>query len=368
MSIFTSLLISTKKKISSLIDGIFLESIVFDGNSFIDTGVNYQSCTINTKMAFDYKNTRMLHGWGLQASEYWGSNSDNLFELGEDTLLTNSDTTQVSNIEIVVDALTNTTILTINDNTIYRTGNGSIPNNTYKLGGLGEYGFYGKVYSHSIKDANGVLIQDLRPCLDSDGNPCFYDKVTGNYFYNQGSGIFSYIGHKKISQLDTTSVYIDTNVIPTLNTSFEIETAIAPSYKNGRDLFGSKNSENDSGAFGIFANSSNNTFGFYRWGNTIECILVDTLSHIYYLSNNKAIIDGVEYSLPEGINTNNNIYTLTIGGFNNNGMIYPAPQKVKSCKIWENNILIRYLIPVLRADGTECMFDEVEQKYYERIY
>lgn len=368
MSIFRNLLIANSKT-SNLINGIFLESIIFDGNSFIDTGIPYQTCTINTKIQFDYKDSRMLHGWGAQAGEYWGSNINNSYELGETTVLSNSDTTQVANIHIEVDASTTTTTLTVNNETISRTGNGSIPSGNYLIGCVNNnYNFYGKIYSHTVRNADGVLIQDLHPCLDPDGIPCFYDRVTGEYFYNQGVGNLSYIGHTKLTYLDTTSIYIDTGVIPTLHTSFELETAIAPRYKNGRDLFGSRNSHDSNGAFGIFANSTYNTFGFYRWGNTIECTLVDTLSHTYYLSNSIAKIDDITYSLPSGTTTNNNIYPLVIGGFNDNGIIYPAPQKVKSCRIWENNILIRYLIPVVRADGMECLFDLVEDKYYERKY
>ena len=133
MSIFRNLLIANSKT-SNLINGIFLESIIFDGNSFIDTGIPYQTCTINTKIQFDYKDSRMLHGWGVQAGEYWGSNINNSYELGEITVLSNSDTTQVANIHIEVDASTTTTTLTINNETISRVGNGSIPSGNYLIG------------------------------------------------------------------------------------------------------------------------------------------------------------------------------------------------------------------------------------------
>ena len=59
MSIFRNLLIA-KNKLGNLIDGFFVESIVFNGNSYIDTGINYQSCTINTRMSFDYKGSRNI--------------------------------------------------------------------------------------------------------------------------------------------------------------------------------------------------------------------------------------------------------------------------------------------------------------------
>lgn len=39
---------------------------------------------------------------------------------------------------------------------------------------------------------NGVLIRDFIPVLDKDNVPCMYDKVTGQFFYNQGTGEFLY--------------------------------------------------------------------------------------------------------------------------------------------------------------------------------
>lgn len=39
----------------------------------------------------------------------------------------------------------------------------------------------------------GVLTQDLKPCLDEDGTPCFYDAMSGEFFRNTGSGNLGYI-------------------------------------------------------------------------------------------------------------------------------------------------------------------------------
>ena len=35
---------------------------------------------------------------------------------------------------------------------------------------------------------NGILVGDFRPALDENDVPCYYDEVTQQYFYNQGSG------------------------------------------------------------------------------------------------------------------------------------------------------------------------------------
>lgn len=49
----------------------------------------------------------------------------------------------------------------------------------------------GKVTPLQIFES-GVLIQDLRPYVDSDGVACFKDVVTGDLFYNQGTGTLGY--------------------------------------------------------------------------------------------------------------------------------------------------------------------------------
>ncbi len=41
-----------------------------------------------------------------------------------------------------------------------------------------------------IYDDNNILIFNGSPVLDSDGTPCMYDKVSGTFFYNAGTGEF----------------------------------------------------------------------------------------------------------------------------------------------------------------------------------
>ena len=55
----------------------------------------------------------------------------------------------------------------------------------------GEYGyyFYGRVeYYKIIRNGNKIL--DLVPYIDPHGIVCMYDRVSGNFFYNQGTGEF----------------------------------------------------------------------------------------------------------------------------------------------------------------------------------
>ena len=49
--------------------------------------------------------------------------------------------------------------------------------------------FQGKIYMCKIWD-NNSLVRDFIPVLDSNNVPCMYDKVTRQFFYNQGTGQF----------------------------------------------------------------------------------------------------------------------------------------------------------------------------------
>ena len=46
-----------------------------------------------------------------------------------------------------------------------------------------------RIYKFQIYLSSGI-VRDFIPVLDPDGIPCMYDKVTNQYFYNQGTGNF----------------------------------------------------------------------------------------------------------------------------------------------------------------------------------
>ena len=49
---------------------------------------------------------------------------------------------------------------------------------------------YGQIYYYQLLDKNDNLLLDIIPVLDQDGVPCMYDRVTGSFFYNSGTGDF----------------------------------------------------------------------------------------------------------------------------------------------------------------------------------
>lgn len=49
-----------------------------------------------------------------------------------------------------------------------------------------------KLYNFSIKDGSEKIVLDFIPCLDDNGRPCMFDRVSRKPFYNSGTGEFLY--------------------------------------------------------------------------------------------------------------------------------------------------------------------------------
>lgn len=47
-----------------------------------------------------------------------------------------------------------------------------------------------RLYYFQVYDKDMKLIQDLRPCIDGYNVACMYDRVSGQYLYNKGTGEF----------------------------------------------------------------------------------------------------------------------------------------------------------------------------------
>ena len=62
----------------------------------------------------------------------------------------------------------------------------------YGNGRIEEYAS-SKVYGSKMWQGE-TLVRDFIPVIDNNDVPCMYDKVTGELFYNQGTGEFLYVG------------------------------------------------------------------------------------------------------------------------------------------------------------------------------
>lgn len=164
--------------------------------------------------------------------------------------------------------------------------------------------------------------------------------------------------------------YINTGVVPDLNTAIEIEMADTTSV-NTYSLFGVKTgflATTDEG-FGISLSDGN--FGFFRNGTSVSAIPKDNNYHVYYLSNTAAYIDGVPYNFSPATEPISGQYPMYMFGFNHNGNSIDKTLSIKYLKIWSGITLIHHFVPVpsglvignytVPENG---MFDIVTQQFY----
>lgn len=190
----------------------FLEYISFDGNSYIDTGIQYQTCTAEITVKYYENNKRMLNGWSDQPGCYWGMYTDGRLELGN-TYLNNTNLREKTTVNISLDTSTNTLTAIVNGESISRSGTGA--SRSYWIGAttsVSSAKVVGEVYGSKFWDAEGEVIKDLRPCIDPKGVVCMYDMVTKKYFYNQGTGTLKPSGRFVESILFDGASYIDTGI------------------------------------------------------------------------------------------------------------------------------------------------------------
>lgn len=173
--------------------GKFVKSILFDGACVVDTGITHQTCTIECDIRFEETGTRQLMGFGTGSGQYWGAGSTGIFDYM-------SGTNALDRTEVVIDFDAEQINYTIYADGKSRTSvNGNaLSSLTYRIGAgptgkeSNSYWCTCEVWGNKITNADGVIIQDLRPYVDENGVACFKDVVTGNLFYNLGTGTLTY--------------------------------------------------------------------------------------------------------------------------------------------------------------------------------
>lgn len=71
-------------------------------------------------------------------------------------------------------------------------------------------GSYMRLYESQIY-LNDELVRDFVPVLDGNNVPCLYDKITGSYFYNRGTGTFLY-GEKEANTMTYNTLNLKSNL------------------------------------------------------------------------------------------------------------------------------------------------------------
>lgn len=158
--------------------------------------------------------------------------------------------------------------------------------------------------------------------------------------------------------------YIDTEYIPTDNTAFEFEAA----FNTGAQCWYGSISTRPI-AYSRFHGGAESTSYericiYTNHGNSNDVISKssDGEFHTYHISKSLCRLDEIESSADLEIPQ----LSLYAGNRNAEGVhsaVYYNMNRCRYAKIYENNELVRYYIPVLR-NGTYCMYDQIQGKYY----
>lgn len=204
--------------------------------------------------------------------------------------------------------------------------------------------------------------ENLLPVLDWNMTPCLYDKVSGQKFYNQGTGSFTY--GREIHYVDylesTGTQYIDTGVKLTNNHSVELDYELTNASQSRAGLFGALNmTGSNQGRFGSLLSPSNKYLehGYGSGNDYWQQGLPDTQRHLLYQKKNELYFDG---TLIHTFNTAT--FSLAMNAYLGN-FVYtnytPALAKYYGSRWWDGDTLIREYSPAIDENGVCFWFDKV---------
>ena len=229
-------------------------------------------------------------------------------------------------------------------------------------------GLVGRMYYFKLWN-NGTLVRDMIPVLDWNMTPCMYDKVSGQFFYNQGTGSFSY-GREihRVEYLESTGTqYIDTRYIPNTNTYVEMYamyTALDSTYRTPFSVRTSDGAANSFTIAGATSTANVYAFGSRYWAKENGCPDASTnVKYFMSLKSGEANFNGVTG------NAGTTITPTTLKAYmfarNANGTAANFFKgRIYNCLIKENNTLVHDYIPAIDENGIGYMFDRVSHTCY----
>lgn len=222
-----------------------------------------------------------------------------------------------------------------------------------------------KYYSSKWWD-NDTLVRDFIPVKDWNDVPCMYDKVSGQLFYNQGTGQFT-AGREihPVEYLESTGTqYIDTGIVPANNNVYAFKGECTQNASGARTVFGSSNTNNTASINASLYNSGANS----RWGtSTVQNMYATPLeTHTCEVSKNGYTVDGQTSAFASGSFTGTSTNKIVVfGNRSANGTVTPSKIKLWYFQIKQGGILVRDFIPAVDENGIAFMYDRVDGVIYD---
>lgn len=240
-----------------------------------------------------------------------------------------------------------------------------------------------KIAHATFYDHTGMIC-DLVPCVDPLGKPCMYDKVKQKPHYNANSTGDDFTYGREIhyvEYLESTSTVkgkfiIDTEIVGKDGIESEVVSMFDHAVNNECILGSWKDAGTRCWLAYVFSSkwhtgyntnvTSNIDMVQNQWNNvkTIIDEPVNSTTGVYHINVNR--VDSTYTNNFRYTRNWNNGVTLTLFGMNNNtdGDTYSAKCKVKSCKLWDNKVLVRDYVAAIDENNTPFMFDRVTHRAF----
>ena len=229
-----------------------------------------------------------------------------------------------------------------------------------------------KIYCLKIKNGD-TLVRDFIPVLDWNYVPCMYDKVTGQLFYNAGTGDFLY--GREIHYVDylesTGTQYIDTGISKGSVSVFRMTATMSFDDRPSANALGCGQSL-QGGCFGIKSGSNNNIYfnltgtdEFSSYEYTLGTMLNFDLDGVSGTFKVKDLYGATLYEATRTSSTSSNSTNLILFGFINTQGNQPRKQTIKDCKMYKSGVLVRDYYPAIDENGVGYMFDKVTHTIYD---
>ena len=228
-----------------------------------------------------------------------------------------------------------------------------------------------KLYSFKIYD-NGRLIRDYIPVKDENDIVCLFDKISNNFYYNQGTGDLTagpvtgqtvLVGYEPLNYIESNGTqYINTNFYANNNTHIQLKAVPTKFEEEWQCIFSSKTAYQQNEYVLQVHQTNNNWYSSYGTNDSRDVDIV--LGEEYICDKNKNItnINGTIMTLDSAT------FTATQPGYifadNENGVCHFWRGKLYYLKIYDDTTLVWDFIPVLTQGGIVCLYDQLNNKFY----
>ena len=184
---------------------------------------------------------------------------------------------------------------------------------------------------------------------------------TGEFLYQEKEN------HTELEYLESTGTqYIDTDFKPNNNTRIIVRAKMKTFATEF--FFGTRTSATIKTFTALFEKQAVSN-GTYRidYSKAINRLVsassYDDDIHYFEIDKGKLFFDNVEYQAKSTVEFQCD-YNLVLFGVNTSNTITKSVAYIYDCKIYDNDVLIQHLVPVLDSNNTPCMFDKVNSKFY----